>query len=126
MPIVPLLLLNVRSTQQICHFSKPDHGLPSSAYTEPSTDDQYSSIYQYTTGRWLWNEEKQLAVRYVRFNVDALCPIAARSVGPVSCTSITKLVEGNQQSLAFNHEWWERGHCEASELQCWTRWLHHR
>lgn len=43
----------------------------------------------------MWNEEKQLAARYVTFNVDALCPIAARSVGPVSCTSITKLIEGN-------------------------------
>jgi hypothetical protein len=75
---------------------RSDFSLPFiSAFSEHSTDDPYSSLYQYTAGRWLWNEEKQLNARYVPFNVDALCSIAARAVGSASCTDITKLTEGN-------------------------------
>ncbi|EGE08072.1 phosphotransferase enzyme family protein [Trichophyton equinum CBS 127.97] len=52
-------------------------------------------LFQYTSGRWLWGEEEQLAARYVKFDVAALCQVAADAVGARSCTDITKLPEGN-------------------------------
>ncbi|KAE8356827.1 phosphotransferase enzyme family protein [Aspergillus coremiiformis] len=66
-----------------------------STATESLTDGLLNSVFQYTSGRWLWDEEKQLAARYVKFDVDALCSIAAQSVGSTSCTHATKLTEGN-------------------------------
>lgn len=43
----------------------------------------------------MWNEEKQLKARYVKFNLQALCDIAARAVGSGSCTNVRKIPEGN-------------------------------
>ncbi|RLL96198.1 hypothetical protein CFD26_100335 [Aspergillus turcosus] len=60
-----------------------------------TSDAESKSFYQYTSGRWLWNEDAQLAVRYVKFNIKELCCIAAASVGSTSCTDVTKLTEGN-------------------------------
>ncbi|EZG03221.1 hypothetical protein H106_06718 [Trichophyton rubrum CBS 735.88] len=52
-------------------------------------------LFEYTAGRWLWGEEEQLAAHYVKFDVTALCQVAADAVGSRSCTNITKLPEGN-------------------------------
>lgn len=58
-------------------------------------DDTNNPLYNYTGGRWLWNEEKQLKARYVKFKLQALCDVATRAVGSGSCTNATKLTEGN-------------------------------
>jgi hypothetical protein len=58
-------------------------------------DQNNDLLFRYTSGRWLWNEETQLAARYVKFDVEALCRVAADSVGSHSCSDITKLTEGN-------------------------------
>ncbi|CAL1693835.1 unnamed protein product [Somion occarium] len=62
-----------------------------------SNMDKYESFFRYTSGRWLYNEKEQLAIRYVRFNVDALKKVAAEAVGASYCTDIRKTHEG-----AFN------------------------
>ncbi|GAQ45724.1 hypothetical protein ACLA_024740 [Aspergillus niger] len=54
-----------------------------------------TDLFQYTSGRWLWNEEQQLKNRYTPFNVPELKRIAAHSIGAGTCTAITKLAEGN-------------------------------
>ncbi|KAL2826613.1 hypothetical protein BDW59DRAFT_171719 [Aspergillus cavernicola] len=58
-------------------------------------DASPSSIYHYKSGRWLWNEKQQLAARYIKFNLNALCSLAAQSVGSKSCVAATTLTEGN-------------------------------
>jgi hypothetical protein len=58
-------------------------------------DDTNNPLYNYTDGRWLWNEEKQLKARHVKFNLQALCDVTTRVVGSGSCISVTKLTEGN-------------------------------
>lgn len=54
----------------------------------------YEHFYRYTSGRWLWDENKQLCERYKRFNVPELKKIAVSSIGAQSCVSMIKLAEG--------------------------------
>lgn len=51
-------------------------------------------IFNYTSGRWLWNEEAQLAARSISFNVEALKQTACRALHAESCTSLEKIGEG--------------------------------
>jgi hypothetical protein len=55
---------------------------------------EYEGLDRYTSGRWCWDEEKQLRERYRRFNIPALKRIAAPSVGAEKCISIIKIAEG--------------------------------
>ncbi|RDH30340.1 hypothetical protein BDQ94DRAFT_161390 [Aspergillus welwitschiae] len=57
--------------------------------------DSDTDLFQYTAGRWLWNEEKQPRNRYTPSNVSELKRIAAHSIGADTCTAIMKLAEGN-------------------------------
>ncbi|KAI1987138.1 hypothetical protein LOZ53_004468 [Ophidiomyces ophidiicola] len=50
-------------------------------------------LFNYTSGRWLYDEELQLKRRYIKFNVKALKRAAGRVLGH-SCSQITKLPEG--------------------------------
>ena len=58
-------------------------------------DCNQDDFFRYSAGRWLWSEEEQFAARYVRFNIQALCSVAAKSVSSTSCSMITKMPEGN-------------------------------
>ena len=58
-------------------------------------DPDQEIFFRYSSGRWIWNEEDQLAARYVKFDIQALCSIAADSLGSSACSTITKLPEGN-------------------------------
>ncbi|EMF10266.1 kinase-like protein [Sphaerulina musiva SO2202] len=51
-------------------------------------------VFNYTSGRWLWNEEAQLAARSISFNVEALKQTACRALHAESCTSLEKIGEG--------------------------------
>lgn len=57
-------------------------------------DDETNNFYHYTSGRWIWDEERQLKARYRRFNVHELQRIAAKSVSAASCVHMEKLAEG--------------------------------
>ncbi|KAI0340144.1 hypothetical protein BDW22DRAFT_1360672 [Trametopsis cervina] len=52
-------------------------------------------FFRYSSGRWLYNEAEQLAVRRVKFNVSALQRVAAQAVGATRCINMTKTHEGS-------------------------------
>ncbi|EFI27472.1 protein kinase subdomain-containing protein PKL/CAK/Fmp29 [Coprinopsis cinerea okayama7 len=56
-------------------------------------------LFSYSTGRWLYNEKDQLAVRHVPFNVDALKEAACSALGKSSCTSFEKIAEGSYNKV---------------------------
>ncbi|KAH7370626.1 kinase-like domain-containing protein [Rhexocercosporidium sp. MPI-PUGE-AT-0058] len=64
-----------------------------------NSNSPYEHFFQYTSGRWLWDEERQRRERYVAFNVQELQRIAAESVGAQCCVSITKLAEGGYNKV---------------------------
>lgn len=55
---------------------------------------EHEDFFRYTSGRWLWDEERQLRERYRFFNVKELQTISAKCVGSDSCVSMVKLAEG--------------------------------
>jgi Phosphotransferase enzyme family len=54
----------------------------------------YEDLFRYTSGRWLNDEQRQQALRYQRFNIDALKSVAASSARASGVTDIRKLAEG--------------------------------
>ena len=64
-----------------------------------SRPQQYEQFFRYTSGRWLWDEEKQLQERYQKFNVEQLKHIAADSIGAKSCVSMAKVGEGGYNKV---------------------------
>src|ERR1700712_6074886 len=64
-------------------------------YVEDSPD-----LHQYTSGRWLWDEEQELVARRISFSPPDLMTVAAKAVGSRTCTQLTKLAEG-QFNKAF-------------------------
>src|SRR5271169_4759991 len=51
-------------------------------------------FFNYTSGRWICNENQQLSSRRVEFSVSALKAVAAKSAGAKECIRMTKLPEG--------------------------------
>ncbi|CAE6492989.1 unnamed protein product [Rhizoctonia solani] len=60
---------------------------------------QCEGFFEYTSGRWLYNEDKQLALRHIRFNVEALQDIGAATIGASYCTAMTKSHEGSYNKI---------------------------
>jgi hypothetical protein len=52
-------------------------------------------LFNYTSGRWLWNEKQQLDARYRRFNISSLEKLACEAIGSTGCISLEKIGEGN-------------------------------
>lgn len=59
----------------------------------------FHALSQFTSGRWLWNEQQQLACRYVKFDLSALLQIASSAVGSKSCTQVLKISEGQYNKV---------------------------
>ncbi|KKZ65946.1 hypothetical protein EMCG_08289 [[Emmonsia] crescens] len=74
-------------------FRSPFAALQAATYSTTKSNRQ--SLFQYTGGRWLWNESEQLARRQVHFDVNELMQLTARSLGSATCIEIEKLAEGN-------------------------------
>ncbi|QRV83181.1 phosphotransferase enzyme family protein [Ceratobasidium sp. AG-Ba] len=64
-----------------------------------NTISSYEEFYRYTSGRWLYNEKQQLALRYVEFNVDALKEVATVAAGATRCLRMTKTHEGSYNKI---------------------------
>ncbi|EEQ33627.1 Phosphotransferase enzyme [Microsporum canis] len=62
---------------------------------------EHDKFFQYTSGRWVWDEEKQLKDRFAPFNVMELQRIAAESIGANKCISMTKLAEGSYNKTFY-------------------------
>lgn len=75
----------------------PIQGLRCSHAVSGNAQNDHEHFYQYTSGRWLWDEETRLQERYKQFNVPGLKSVATKATGAKSCISITKFAEG-----AFN------------------------
>lgn len=72
--------------------------------TDHGQDPKYEHFYRYTSGRWLWDEERQLQRHYVPFNVSELIRLVAgqrrnRGGEVPSCVSMTKISEGKDSKL---------------------------
>ncbi|KAJ4360729.1 Phosphotransferase enzyme [Didymosphaeria variabile] len=78
-----------------CHA--PRRSLYESAYAPNKFDHEH--FYQHSTGRWLWDEKKQLAESYRHFDIPALKEIAAQSVGAKRCISMGKIAEGHSSRV---------------------------
>ena len=62
-------------------------------------------LFTYTNGRFLVNEAKACNRRFVRFNVDQLCSVAASVGGPLSpIQAIEKLEGGFSKALLMRKE----------------------
>lgn len=61
---------------------------------EPGAPNEH--LFSYTSGRFLFNEDRRLHERHVEFNVEAFKELAAQGVGPGhgKVTNLTKLAEG--------------------------------
>ncbi|KAF9029316.1 protein kinase subdomain-containing protein PKL/CAK/Fmp29 [Hymenopellis radicata] len=54
-----------------------------------------SSIYEHSTGRWLYNDAEQRLARYSPFNVQELYKTACESLDAGECTSMVKILEAS-------------------------------
>ena len=59
----------------------------------------YEEFFRYTSGRWVWDEEKQLRDRYKKFNIMELQRVATSSVGSRRCLSMAKVAEGGYNKV---------------------------
>ncbi|PLN86244.1 protein kinase-like protein [Aspergillus taichungensis] len=62
----------------------------------PPTTHPNSELFNYTSGRWIYNEQPRLSERSLPFNIPALKNAIAASINrpPTSITSLSKLSEG--------------------------------
>jgi hypothetical protein len=58
-------------------------------------NEEDPELHHYTSGRWLWDEEKELAARRIQFSPSALMTVAAKTTGSRTSTNLTKLAEGH-------------------------------
>lgn len=85
---VPNFPFTIHTMRRIPIFTSLTRGLKTMRTAE------MDPIFNYTSGRWLWNEEAQLAARSISFNVEALKQTACRALHAESCTSLEKIGEG--------------------------------
>ncbi|KAL3421539.1 hypothetical protein PVAG01_07985 [Phlyctema vagabunda] len=73
--------------------------------TIPNDEEENEQFYRYSSGRWLFKEDEQMAKRYVRFNIQALKWAASDAIKS-TCISMVKLPEGHFNKiflLKFNN-----------------------
>ncbi|KAH7889320.1 kinase-like domain-containing protein [Phlebopus sp. FC_14] len=67
-------------------------GLSATRRTEHS---EYEHFFRCTSGRWIYNEQEQMRIRYVSFNVDALKQLATTAARANQCVEMVKIAEGS-------------------------------
>lgn len=67
--------------------------------TVSDTKDDIDAFRRFTSGRWLWREQEQLACRYVKFELQELLGIAASVVAAQSCARVLKTSEGQYNKV---------------------------
>ncbi|KAH9217729.1 serine/threonine protein kinase [Leptodontidium sp. 2 PMI_412] len=68
---------------------------------EAKIHDSTNSFFNYTSGRWLYNEHLRLSERQLYFNINELCHVVAKSVGlpHTDIVLVTKLAEGGSYRI---------------------------
>ncbi|KAH7110055.1 kinase-like domain-containing protein [Dendryphion nanum] len=82
---------NIAKRHYLCFL----HALEGSRAMPSHPQIYINPLFCYTSGRWLWNERKQLEARYQRFDVPSLQQAACQAVGANKCISFKKIGEGN-------------------------------
>jgi hypothetical protein len=59
-----------------------------------NTSKENHHLFNYTSGRWLWNEKRQLLDRFRSFNIHELKRVACSVVDATECVPIEKIGEG--------------------------------
>ncbi|CAO2655038.1 Nn.00g117710.m01.CDS01 [Neocucurbitaria sp. VM-36] len=88
----PLVSRNLRSST-IPSYS---YVFASSQASKENIEESNREIFEYMSGRWIYNESRRLAERHLAFNIDELKKAAAKAVNrPTSdITSFRKMAEG--------------------------------
>ncbi|KAI9455496.1 kinase-like domain-containing protein [Boletus coccyginus] len=86
-------------TLRIFRVKRRDAHSSDSARAAQAKDSKYGQFFQYTSGRWIYNEREQMRIRYTTFNVDALERIAATAAGAERCVQMVKIAEGSFNKL---------------------------
>lgn len=74
---------------------------PNQAKRPPQTE--HDNFFGYTSGRWVWDEERQLQDRYKAFDVSELQKVATKAMKSRRCVSIIKLAEGGYNKVFRLH-----------------------
>lgn len=70
------------------------HDTPQSYEQSKSGWNACENFFSYTRGRFVRNERYEMSQRYVRFNMEELTNIAAKSVGSERCVRVEKFSDG--------------------------------
>ena len=89
-----------RSRREASSSAFPISSLNSGIRQECHDWNKTQDFFRYTAGRFLFDEIKQMACRYVQFDMNELVHIATSSTASRSCMAVHKLPEG-QYSKAF-------------------------
>ncbi|KDQ15825.1 hypothetical protein BOTBODRAFT_107823 [Botryobasidium botryosum FD-172 SS1] len=90
----PPLSIRLRSRSALCLAHLPSRRCLASKVTLPPPESDPERFFKYTSGRWIHDEARQLAARYLRFDVDALKEVGAAAGGADRVISMSKLAEG--------------------------------
>ncbi|KAH8726037.1 phosphotransferase enzyme family protein [Phaeosphaeriaceae sp. PMI808] len=75
-------------------WSSNCYGMKKPNTTLKDLGDGLDNFHRFTSWRWLWKEREQLAMRYIKFDLQELCRLAASSIGSDFCTEAVKFGEG--------------------------------
>ncbi|KAL3481749.1 kinase-like domain-containing protein [Aspergillus californicus] len=62
-------------------------------------DNNVEALNRFTSGRWLWREQEQLACRYLKFDPSKLLDIAASATDSKKCVQVVKVTEGQYNKV---------------------------
>jgi hypothetical protein len=66
----------------------------SSTHTDIDNPKEHELLYQYTSGRWLYDESLQLLQHYRKFNIAGLKQVVSEAASGAKVTGIEKIAEG--------------------------------
>jgi hypothetical protein len=77
------------------HCTRFFHTLNGSRLMSCQPQTKTNPLFNYTSGRWLWNERERREARYRYFDVSSLQHVACQALGASKCISFEKIGEGN-------------------------------
>ncbi|KAL2070679.1 hypothetical protein VTL71DRAFT_13705 [Oculimacula yallundae] len=91
----------VRDTQALLSVQLHNYSIERRREATAKINDPTNSFFNYTSGRWLYNEHLRLSERQLYFNINELCHLIAKSIGlPRSeIVLVTKLAEGGSYRI---------------------------
>ncbi|KAL2362800.1 hypothetical protein RJZ56_004270 [Blastomyces dermatitidis] len=83
-------------------------------------------LFQFTRGRFVYEETDQLKQRYIQFDLKQLGEIAAQAVGAARCVKIEKCPDGlYNKAYILTMDTGKESHWKGPEPERWHRALHH-